>query len=149
MDNNENKYNETNNRFEEHEKEVAASRKEAVETSKRAAKILDDKKAVDVNILKLSDQTVIADCFVIATGTSSTHIKALADEVEFQLQEQLNVKPDHIEGFGNASWILLDYGTVIIHIFTKESRDFYNLERLWSDAEKVDFDIENSNTQSM
>ena len=119
------------------EAEAAAARKEAVEIAKLAAKVLDDKKALGVSILKLPAQAVIADCFVVATGTSSTHIKSLADEVEFQLSEQAQIKPGHIEGFGNASWILLDYGTVIIHIFTKEAREFYNLERLWSDAEKI------------
>ena len=128
-------------RLEEHERTVAESRREAIEAARIAAKALDSKKGVGINILKLPDQAVIADCFVIATGTSSTHIKALADEVEFQLLEQAGVKPGHIEGFGNASWILLDYGTVIIHIFTKEARDFYNLERLWNDAEKLEFDI--------
>lgn len=135
MDNNNNII--SDDRFQKAVAEEVAARKEAIEIAKLAAKALDDKKAVDLNILKLPDHAVIAECFVVATGTSSTHIKSLSDEVEFQLSEQAQIKPGHIEGFGNASWILLDYGTVIIHIFTPEAREFYNLERLWNDAEVI------------
>ena len=135
MDNNNNIFSEE--RLQQVLAEAAAARQEAVEIAKLAAKALDDKKAIELNILKLPTHAVIADCFVVATGTSSTHIKSLADEVEFQLSEQAQIKPNHIEGFGNSSWILLDYGTVIIHIFTKEAREFYNLERLWNDAEVI------------
>ena len=135
MDNNNNII--SDQRLQQVEAEAAAARQEAIDIAKIAAKALDDKKALGVSILKLPTHAVIADCFVVATGTSSTHIKSLADEVEFQLSEQVQIKPGHIEGFGNASWILLDYGTVIIHIFTKEAREFYNLERLWNDAEVI------------
>ena len=110
---------------------------QAFELGKAAFLALDSKKAHDIKLLGLSKETIIADYFVIATGTSSTHIKSLADEVEFKLFETLQVKPNHIEGFGNSTWILLDYGSIIVHIFTKDAREFYNLERLWVDAENI------------
>jgi ribosome-associated protein len=79
----------------------------------------------------------LADYFVFATGTSNTHVKSLADEVEFKLKE-LEVSPLHTEGFRSNSWVLLDYGSVIVHVFTAESRQFYDLDRLWQDGEAVD-----------
>ena len=94
------------------------------------AEALDAKKAHDVQTLEVGKQTVLADYFVLATGTSSTHVSALADEVEYKVKEELGVIPSHIEG--KTSWILLDYGSVIVHIFTAEAREFYNLEKLWS-----------------
>lgn len=74
---------------------------------------------------------------MLATGTGSTHVKALADEVEFRLKEA-GVTADHIEGYRSNSWVLLDYGNVVIHVFTAESRQFYDLDRLWQDAENID-----------
>lgn len=106
------------------------------ELALKAVKILDDKKAEDLRLFHIEEHTVIADYFVVATGTSSTHVKALADEVEYELSK-LGVEVDHIEGRATG-WILLDYGTVIVHVFSKESRDFYNLERLWADAPEED-----------
>jgi ribosome-associated protein len=105
--------------------------------AKESAKILDNKKAVDIKVIGIRDISILADYFVIATGTSSTHVKALADEVEFQLKK-LDVSPNHIEGHNSNSWILLDYGTVIVHIFFGETRDFYDLERLWKDGEQLE-----------
>ena len=102
-----------------------------------AAKALDDKKARDVKILKTEAQTVIADYFVICNGTSSTHIKALVDEVDRQLSI-VGEPPIRREGLRSDIWILMDFGSVIVHVFTDEARKFYNLERLWSDSELVD-----------
>lgn len=116
-----------------------SSREKALEIARKAAEALDSKKGLEIKILGLSKETIIADYFVIATGTSSTHIGALADEVEFKLNEQLEIKPHHTEGLGGGTWILMDYSSVVVHIFTKEARDFYNLERLWSDSEAIDF----------
>ncbi len=96
-----------------------------------AAAALEDKKGMDVRILPVGEQTVLADYFVIATASSNTHVHALADEVEFQVRQQLNLSPDHIEGYRNNIWELMDYGSVVIHIFTAEGRSFYDLERLW------------------
>jgi ribosome-associated protein len=101
------------------------------------AKILDSKKGEDIKILGIKDLTVIAEYFVIVTGTSSTHVRTLADEVEFKLGEQ-DIKPARSEGYKSSSWIVLDYSDVIVHVFDRNSREFYNLERLWADGENVD-----------
>lgn len=103
----------------------------------QAVKLMDAKKAVDVNLIDIREVSTLGDYFVIATGTSSTHVKALADELEMRLKEE-GASPDHIEGYRSNSWILLDYGEVIIHVFTRESREFYDLDRLWQDGVKVD-----------
>ena len=108
-----------------------------LETAKQAVKILDSKKAKELKIIGIKDLSVLADYFVLATGTSSTHVKALADEVEFQLREQ-GVEPRHTEGYRSNSWILVDYGSVLVHVFTEESRRFYDLDRLWQDGEILD-----------
>lgn len=102
-----------------------------------AAMALDDKKARDIKVLKTDKQTVLADYFVICNGTSSTHIKALVDEVDKQLSEA-GEPPIRREGLRSDIWVLMDFGCVIVHVFTDEARKFYNLERLWSDAEEVD-----------
>ncbi len=80
---------------------------------------------------------MLADYFVIATGTSTTHVKSLADEVEFKLKES-GCEPAHTEGYRSNSWILLDYLGVVVHVFTPEARTFYDLDRLWRDGETVD-----------
>ncbi|MCL1807775.1 MAG: ribosome silencing factor [Oscillospiraceae bacterium] len=112
---------------------------EPKELAKSAAQILSSKKAADIRILEVTDLTVLADYFVIATGTSSTHLKTLADEVEFVLKKQ-DVPPRHIEGKGGGSWLLLDYGAVVVHVLLQEAREFYSIERLWSDAKQYNED---------
>ncbi len=102
-----------------------------------AVKILDSKKAEDIRVIKIGDLTILADYFIIADGTSSTQTKALADEVEFRLKQQ-GREPKQVQGNNGSNWIILDYSDVVIHIFYKETRDFYNLERLWSDGEEID-----------
>ncbi len=102
-----------------------------------AAKALDDKKAKDIKVLKTEGQTVLADYFVICNGTSAPHIKALVDEVDKQISEAGEVMIRR-EGMRSDIWVLMDFGSVIVHVFTDEARKFYNLERLWSDAEVVD-----------
>ena len=101
-----------------------------------AYRALEDKKAKDVKILKTAEHTILADYFVICNGSSSTHIKALVDEVDRQLSEA-GEPPIRREGLRSDIWVLMDFGSVIVHIFTEEARKFYNLERLWSDAEAV------------
>ena len=101
-----------------------------------AAKALEDKKARDIKVLRTTEQTVLADYFVICNGTSSTHIKALVDEVDKQLSEA-GEPPVRREGLRSDIWVLMDFGCVIVHVFTDEARKFYNLERLWSDSEEV------------
>ena len=107
------------------------------EIAKLACEALADKKADDIKVIDISEVSSLADYFVIAAGGSSTQVKALADEVEFQLK-QLGISPNHIEGHRSNTWILLDYGNVVVHVFLKETRDFYDLERLWQDGEQID-----------
>ena len=102
-----------------------------------AVKILDSKKAEDIRVIKIGDLTILADYFIIADGMSSTQTKALADELEFRLKE-MGREPKQVQGNNGSNWIILDYSDVVIHIFYKETRDFYNLERLWSDGEDID-----------
>ncbi|WP_286816503.1 ribosome silencing factor [Bacteroides sp. Phil13] len=108
--------------------------------SKEMAKIvynaLEDKKAEDIVVLEVSDITILADYFVIANGTNSSQVHALVDSVEEQLSK-VNVEPKRVEGVGNTNWILMDYGDIVIHIFSKEDRLFYDLERIWRDGKKV------------
>ena len=106
------------------------------ELALKAAEILYNKKAEDIKVIEVTEQTIVADYFVLATGTSSTHVKALADDVEYEL-EQIGVHDGHIEGRATG-WVLLDYGAVLVHVFDRESRAYYNLERLWTDANLVD-----------
>ncbi len=108
----------------------------SLETAKNIVKILDNKKAMDIDLIQTQELTIVSDYFVIANGTSNTHVRALADEVEEEMSK-LGVEPDHIEGRATG-WILLDYGCVLVHVFDPQSREYYNLERLWGDAAKVD-----------
>lgn len=107
------------------------------ETAKAAAKVLADKKGINISIIKIEDVSVLSDYMVIATGTSSTHVKALSEEVEFKLKEA-GVTVSHIEGYRSNSWVLLDYVDVIVNVFSDEAREYYDLERLWRDGEKID-----------
>lgn len=105
--------------------------------AREIAKVLDEKKAMDIVAIKTEEVTIVSDVFVIATGTSSTHVRSLADDVEYEIKKRLDIEPEHIEGRATG-WILIDYGTVLVHIFDGESREYYNLERLWTDAENMD-----------
>ena len=106
----------------------------ASDLAQKIRTILEDKKAKDIDVIDVSDKTILADYFVIATGTSTTHVKALADEVEYLLKEKDNRLVDHVEGFESSRWILLDYGDVVVHVFHSEERDFYSLEKLWQQS---------------
>ena len=109
----------------------------SLEQAKIAVKALSSKKGLDIKLISVDDVSVLTDYFVIATGNSSTQVKALADEVEFQL-DQAGVSVSHIEGHRNNSWILLDYVDIIVHVFSEEAREYYDLDRLWSDGKVVD-----------
>ena len=102
-------------------------------------KTLDLKKGEDIQVLKIADLTILADYFVIVNGTSNTHARTLADEVEFQLSQK-GIEPERRESDTGNTWIILDYGDIVVHVFYKETRSYYNLERLWSDGEQVDID---------
>ena len=101
-------------------------------------KALDEKKGIDIKVLDIHAQTGIADYFIIASGTSSPHTKALSDFVEEKVQKDLGENILRREGYQGGSWILLDYGTVIVQIFKPEERSYYNLEKLWGDSPEVD-----------
>lgn len=109
----------------------------SIEVVKNAVRAMDSKKAEDISVLKVEDLTSITDFFVIAAANSTTQVKAIADEVEFKLNE-LGVMPNKIEGYTQGNWIVLDYYQVIVHVFNTETRQFYSLENLWRDGEKLD-----------
>lgn len=109
---------------------------ESKELAIRLARALDAKKALNIRVLHVEDLTTVADYFVIATGTSTTHVGALADEAEFQLGRE-GVQVLRTEGHDGKRWVLLDYGSVIVHVFTQEAHDYYDLEHLWADAKPV------------
>ncbi len=99
----------------------------------KAVGVLEDKKARDIEVIDISQVSTLADFFVICNGTSITHIKTLADELELKMAEA-GYRHNHKEGYGSARWILMDFGEIVVHIFHEEDRSFYNLERLWSDG---------------
>jgi ribosome-associated protein len=107
---------------------------EQVKTAVRAA---DEKKAQEMLVLRLSEITEFTDYFIICTGASTRQTQAIADAVIEELKK-IKTRPLHTEGYNNAEWILIDYGAFVVHIFTEQSRRFYDLERLWRDAEKVE-----------
>lgn len=111
----------------------------AKEMVKIAVEAMKDKKAEDVRVIDISKVTVIADYFIIANGDNTNQVQAIVDNVQEQLHKAGYTNP-RVEGYHSASWILLDYNDVIIHVFSKEDRLFYNLERIWRDGIEVDAD---------
>lgn len=107
------------------------------EMTKIAYEALEEKKGEDIRVIEIGDISIIADYFVIATGNNSAQVTALVDSVENSLEKQGH-RPKRIEGINTASWVLMDYGDVIIHIFSKEDRLFYDLERIWRDGKLVE-----------
>lgn len=112
---------------------ITASSKDIVNA---VVKVLDNKKAGEIKVLKIDNKTIIADYFVICSGNSSTQIKALADEVDYQLGKG-GVPYVRLEGTDSNEWKVIDCHDVIIHIFSNEAREFYKLEKLWADAEEI------------
>ena len=111
---------------------------EAKEMAILAAKALDSKKGGEIKVMEVTDLTSLADYFVICTGSSNTQINALCDAVEEKLAGEAGEKPLHREGHRGGVWVLLDYGCLVVHVFDTEAREFYGLERLWSDGKPVD-----------
>ena len=109
----------------------------AREVALEVTKALDEKKGIDIKVLRIEKISSLADYFVICTGTVNTHVKTLCDYAEYTM-EQLGESMLGREGHRGNSWELLDYGSVVVHVFTEEARKFYDLERLWADAEVVD-----------
>ena len=114
----------------------------AEEIAHAIAEVLDNMKARDIKILRVSDKTAMTDYFVTCSGTSNTQIRALSGEVEYKLGER-GLTPLHIEGYETGTWIAMDYAHVIVHIFSKDQREFYKLEKLWGDAGEVPLNTEN------
>ena len=113
----------------------------ALEVAETIAAVLDAKKGKDVKIIHVEEKTVIAEYFVLCTGNSSTQVKGLVGEVEYQL-ERRGVKPYNIEGKDNNSWILMDYSNIIVHVFSREAREFYNLDKLYGDSSSMSVSTE-------
>ena len=109
----------------------------AKEVAFEVTKALDSKKGMNIKLLRIDEVSSLADYFLICTGTSNTHVKTLCDYAEYTM-EQLGEKMLGREGHRGNSWELLDYGSVVVHVFTEEAREFYALERLWADGEQVD-----------
>jgi ribosome-associated protein len=107
---------------------------EATAAAEAAATAIADKKGEDILLLDVSELVVVTDVFVIATGTSTRHVKSLVEEVELQLKSGMERRVLRREGEDFGKWVLLDYGDVIVHVFDRETRDYYELERLWADA---------------
>jgi ribosome-associated protein len=111
-----------------------ASSREAAE---EMVKILDMRKAKDIKLLRVEEQTIIAEYFVICSGSSSTQIKSMAGELEYKMSMS-GVPPYGMDGYTEGKWIVIDFGSVMVHIFGNESRDFYKLEKFWADSEEID-----------
>lgn len=107
------------------------------EMAEIAVKALDSKKGKEIRLIRIDKITTLAEYFVICTGTSNTQINALCDAVEKELTEK-GEEPLHREGYRGGTWVLLDYGCVVVHVFNDEARKFYSLEHLWADGEEVD-----------
>jgi ribosome-associated protein len=101
-----------------------------------------EKKATDMVVLDLREIASFTEFFIIASGSNQRPVQAICDEITEQLKKQLNSRPVRVEGYTSAEWVLLDYGDFIVHVFNKESREFYDLERLWRDARRVDLPAE-------
>lgn len=107
------------------------------ERIKTIVKALYNKKAEDIKVIEITDLTIIADHFIITNGNSTTQTRALADEVDFRMS-QLGINPTRTEGYNGSNWIVLDYSDIVVHVFYKETREFYQLERLWADGKMID-----------
>jgi len=104
---------------------------------KTAYKALDEKMGIDIQVIDIREVSVIADYFIIASANNSNQLKAMASEVEEKLYKEEGIKLNHSEGMQSDSWVLLDFGDIVIHLFNKEDREFYNIERIWGDAKFI------------
>ena len=108
--------------------------KEILTTIKTSA---EDKKGARIRILDINRISTIADYFILITGFNSNQVQAIADHIEEEMSMKHDLKPRQIEGYKNAGWILMDYETIVVHVFSEENRSFYDLDRIWSDAEEI------------
>lgn len=117
--------------------EMSSEDQEIFERVKLVVRCADEKKAMDTLVLRLSGITEFTDYFIICSGSSTRQTQSIVDEITDQLKK-IKVRPLHTEGYNNGEWILIDYGIFVVHVFTEKSRQFYDLERLWRDAERVE-----------
>lgn len=111
---------------------------ESLSLARAIFEVLDNRRGEELAVIRVGEKIDLTDFFVLCTAQSSTHVRALTDEVEYRL-EQIGINADRIEGRGSDnSWMVMDYGCVLVHIFSRESREFYNLDKLYSDAEKIE-----------
>lgn len=111
-----------------------------MERVKKIAQALYDKKAENIDVLDIGELTSLGDYFVICTCNSTTQVKACVDEVEEKMAED-GINPSHKEGYHGGSWVLVDYGDIIVHVMQRETRDFYSLEKLWDDAKRIEVEL--------
>ncbi len=109
----------------------------SLEQARKIVQVMDSKKAKDIRLIKIEGISSLGDYFVVASASNTTQVKAIADEVEDEMTK-LGLEPNRVEGRQSAQWILMDYYDVMVHVFLDEARNFYNLERLWSDAPQLD-----------
>ncbi|HAQ51174.1 MAG TPA: ribosome silencing factor [Lachnospiraceae bacterium] len=107
------------------------------ENVKKIYEAIDDKKAIDIKVIDISGVSIVADYFIIASASNPNQLEALEDAADKVMYEQ-DILPKQVEGGKNSPWILMDYGDIIVHLFTEEGRDFYDLERIWRDGIEVD-----------
>lgn len=105
---------------------------------KRIRNVIDDKKGEDISILDISEVSVVADYFVVASANNINQLNAIRDEIEEVMYKEYGLNPKNVEGKRNSTWMLIDYGDVIVHLFTKEDRAFYDLERIWKDGKRIE-----------
>ena len=110
----------------------------SLELALAAARTAAENQGTDIVVLDMSKQSAMFDYFVIATGTSRRQLHAMSEEIDHKLEDELEDRRMNVDGYDESRWIVLDYGTVVIHLFDEETRDFYSLEALWADATKVD-----------
>ena len=113
-------------------------KQQVFEAVKVAYKALDDKMGIDIKVIDIGRLSPIADYFVIASASNSSQLRAMAEAVEEELHKKCNIQKTHIEGVQTKSWILLDFSDIVVHLFNEEDREFYNIERIWADAEIID-----------
>ena len=119
--------------------ETTASTVDVGTKARIAARAADDKKGDDILVLDVADIIGIVECFVITSASNSRLVRTIIDEVERQIFEVSGEKPRAVEGLRDASWVLMDYGDLVVHVFLAEPREYYGLERLWADAERVEW----------
>lgn len=108
------------------------------QTLKQIVEALEERKGIDITVLHVEGETTLAEYFIFCTASSTTQVGSLAENVEFKLKTENNVIPHHIEGKKASGWILLDYGSILIHVFLEETRSFYNMEKLWENSKQID-----------